>query len=381
MRCTADITVAHSVYQWLPLTENWIHRQAESQKRYTSIILASQLTLSYPHFGELYASDNLPFICRFANKILRGLTDRDVFKDSILSRYDNVLLHSHFGPTGWSDIHLRNKKRHITRFYGYDIDKLPNTQPIWQERYKVLFERCTAFLVEGPFMKQSLVKRGCPPEKIYVHALGTDVERIPYKQRHLNGRLKILMAGRFTEKKGMVYAIEGIAKAYNDLQCKDMAVTIIGDSDGSEQSEKYKTLMMDLISENKIDHIIHWVGMKSYEEMMQIALDHNLFLNPSVTAADGDCEGGYPVVLLDMLASGMPVASTVHCDIPEVISDARLGILSKERDSDGIARVLQDIVIGKTTFDSRVISDHIRNTFNWGVKGAELAAIYEQVMR
>ncbi len=373
--------MAHSVYQWLPLTENWIHRQAESQKRYTSIILASQLTLSYPHFGELYASDNLPFISRFANKILRGLTHRDVFKDSILSRYDNVLLHSHFGPTGWSDIHLRNKKRHITRFYGYDIDKLPNTQPIWQERYKELFERCTAFLVEGPFMKQSLVKRGCPPEKIYVHALGTDVERIPYKQRHLNGRLKILMAGRFTEKKGMVYAIEGIAKAYNDLQCKDMAVTIIGDSDGSEQSEKYKTLMMDLISENKIDHIIHWVGMKSYEEMMQIALDHNLFLNPSVTAADGDCEGGYPVVLLDMLASGMPVASTVHCDIPKVISDARLGILSKERDSDGIARVLQDIVIGKTTFDSRVISDHIRNTFNWGVKGAELAAIYEQVMR
>lgn len=371
------MTVAHSVYSWLPLTENWIHRQIEYQKRYENIVLATCLTPEYPSVKNLFVSKEAAFPLRLAGKLYKKLSGRDILKDRVLSVYEQVLLHSHFGPVGWADIHLRNKRWHITRFYGYDIDKLPNTQSMWNHRYKELFDKCDAFLVEGPFMMQSLVRRGCPAEKVFVHMLGTDVDNIPFKNREFNCKLNILMASRFTEKKGLTYALEGIGKAYNYLGCKNITVTIIGDSDGSPNEERYKQSMLEAIRKYKIEGIVTMLGKKSYSELLKISLDNNIFLHPSVTAADGDCEGGYPVVLLDMMASGMPIISTRHCDIPEVVSGESLGLLCKERNSDEIANALHTIMEGKLTLDSKVISDYVREKFSWYKRGEELVRIYE----
>ena len=33
-----------------------------------------------------------------------------------------------------------------------------------------------------------------------------------------------------------------------------------------------------------------------------------------------DCEGGAPIVLLDAQATGLPIISTKHCDIPDEVS-------------------------------------------------------------
>ncbi len=48
---------------------------------------------------------------------------------------------------------------------------------------------------------------------------------------------------------------------------------------------------------------------------------HHLFLSPSVTAPDGDSEGGAPVSIIEAAATGMPVVSTTHCDIPQAVDD------------------------------------------------------------
>jgi colanic acid/amylovoran biosynthesis glycosyltransferase len=376
-----ELIVAHSVGSWLPLTEIWIYKQIEWQKNYRNIILANELSGEHPPFDSLYVSERAAAISRLANRIYRRITRRDLIKDSVLSKFPTVLLHSHFGPTGWADLHLMHKRRHITRFYGFDIDKLPNSFPVWEERYKKLFENCDAFLTEGPFMKESLVRRGCAEEKIFIHPLGTDVAQIPFKQRQYDGYLRVLMACRFTEKKGLIYALEGISKAYHDLNCKAMLVTIVGDSIGVPNEELYKAKMLDIVEKNKIGHIVTLAGNMPYDDLMKISLDHNVFLHPSITASDGDCEGGYPVVLLDMMASGMPVVATVHCDIPFVVPDGRYGVLCREKNSDDIAKALSNIMSGDIEFDSHIISDYVKDKFNWNIRGEALAKIYGQVMR
>jgi colanic acid/amylovoran biosynthesis glycosyltransferase len=45
-----------------------------------------------------------------------------------------------------------------------------------------------------------------------------------------------------------------------------------------------------------------------------------------------------------MAASGMPVVSTRHCDIPQVILDGRTGWLTKERDVEGLVSHLQWLI-------------------------------------
>jgi colanic acid/amylovoran biosynthesis glycosyltransferase len=41
--------------------------------------------------------------------------------------------------------------------------------------------------------------------------------------------------------------------------------------------------------------------------------------------------------LIEMAATGMPIVSTTHCDIPNIILDEETGLLAPERDSEGLA--------------------------------------------
>ena len=60
-----------------------------------------------------------------------------------------------------------------------------------------------------------------------------------------------------------------------------------------------------------------------------------------MTASDGDTEGGAPVTLIELSATGMPIVSTTHCDIPNVVRDGKSGLLAPERDVDGLAERLR----------------------------------------
>lgn len=68
--------------------------------------------------------------------------------------------------------------------------------------------------------------------------------------------------------------------------------------------------------------------------MFEEAYKHHIFLSPSVTAKNGDTEGGVPVTIIEMAVSGMQIVSTTHCDIPDVIEDGVTGFLAPERDVD-----------------------------------------------
>jgi len=70
--------------------------------------------------------------------------------------------------------------------------------------------------------------------------------------------------------------------------------------------------------------------------LLDEAYRNHLFVSPSVTAEDGDTEGGAPVTVIELAASGMPVVSSLHCDIPEVLQDGVTGLLAQEKDVAGI---------------------------------------------
>jgi len=67
--------------------------------------------------------------------------------------------------------------------------------------------------------------------------------------------------------------------------------------------------------------------------MLTEAQAHRVFLHPSITASDGDTEGGAPVCITEMLAAGMPVVSTTRCDIPEVVGPALQHLVPPGRDA------------------------------------------------
>jgi colanic acid/amylovoran biosynthesis glycosyltransferase len=69
-------------------------------------------------------------------------------------------------------------------------------------------------------------------------------------------------------------------------------------------------------------------------------LQADVMLQPSVTAADGDIEGS-PVVLSEAMASGLPVISSFHSGIPELVTDGQTGLLAPERDVTALSRHIE----------------------------------------
>jgi colanic acid/amylovoran biosynthesis glycosyltransferase len=69
----------------------------------------------------------------------------------------------------------------------------------------------------------------------------------------------------------------------------------------------------------------------------------HILIAPSVTAADGD-EEGIPNTLKEAMAMGLPVISTVHAGIPELVNDGVSGFLVPERDVEALADRLMRLV-------------------------------------
>ncbi|MGR3293018.1 MAG: glycosyltransferase, partial [Candidatus Scalindua sp.] len=108
----------------------------------------------------------------------------------------------------------------------------------------------------------------------------------------------------------------------------------------------------------------------------------HIFLSPSVTAADGDTEGGSPVGITEAQATGMPVVATYHADIPEVVLDGKTGYLSPERDVEALAQNLEKLVSnserwGEFGYNAR---RHIEEEYNVRTQIRKLEDIYHSAV-
>ena len=80
-------------------------------------------------------------------------------------------------------------------------------------------------------------------------------------------------------------------------------------------------------------------GFKPSHEVKAMLDEADVFLLPSVTGADGDMEG-IPVALMEAMAVGIPVVSTVHSGIPELIEPGHSGWLVAENNPEALAEAL-----------------------------------------
>ncbi|MDQ3314219.1 MAG: glycosyltransferase, partial [Verrucomicrobiota bacterium] len=72
-------------------------------------------------------------------------------------------------------------------------------------------------------------------------------------------------------------------------------------------------------------------GWRTGEDISRILDDADILVAPSVTATNGDQEG-IPVTIMEAMSTGLPVVSTWHSGIPELVRDRVSGLLAPERD-------------------------------------------------
>ena len=367
-------TVAHCTALYLHTTGSWIYAQIAGMRRYRPIVLAQE-TENLEEFpvATLYAAESYSPGRKMVNRIARKLTGEYPFYAGILEREKAALIHAHFGYQGARCLRAKRKSGlpMLTTFYGADATQYPRL-PEWQKRYRRLFEEGEGFLVEGSAMKEQIASIGCPEERIRICHLGVDVERIPFQVRQSSERVRFLICAGLKEKKGIPYALRALALALEErpFPCE---VVIIGDGPDRPQIEA-------LVEELGLTEQVEFRGMRSYSEVLKELGRCHILLQTSVTAADGDTEGGAPVILLDAQASGMPVIATHHADIPEYVVDGQSGLLAPERDVEGLADCIRRLVEepGKWEGMGRAGRRHVEENYNAAVQGGRLEEVYDE---
>ena len=66
----------------------------------------------------------------------------------------------------------------------------------------------------------------------------------------------------------------------------------------------------------------------------------DLLLAPSLTARNGDSEGGAPTTILDAQAVGTVVVGSTHADIPFLVEEGRTGFLAPANDVEGLVQAI-----------------------------------------
>lgn len=252
----------------------------------------------------------------------------------VSKRYD--VIHAHFGPVGNSFRFVRELWRAplLVSFHGYDFTTVPRKQG--PAVYQKLFPVADLVTVNSDYMGQKLQPLGCPSAKIRKLHYGIDLTKYPFRSRSLapSESVRIVTVARLVEKKGIEYVIRAlaqVARKHPRLHCD-----IIGDGPLREPLER-------LARELGVENIVQSHGALNGDAIRALLDRAHLFVLASVTAQDGDQEGT-PVSLLEAQAVGLPVISTQHSGIPEIVPNGESGWLVPERDADALAGRLSDLI-------------------------------------
>jgi glycosyltransferase involved in cell wall biosynthesis len=172
-------------------------------------------------------------------------------------------------------------------------------------------------------------------DKIHIIRCGIDPEVFLPAEQKMNGKavFRIICVGSFEEVKGHKYLVEA-CKRLRD-QGIDFVCDLIGDGPVRGQ---VAAQIAALGLKDKV--IIH--GSRKRQEVAAMMRAAAVKVLASVPTAEGKREG-IPVVIMEAMASGLPVISSQLSGIPELVDDGRTGILVQPGDSQALARALQKL--------------------------------------
>ena len=145
--------------------------------------------------------------------------------------------------------------------------------------------------------------------------------------------IRFLLIGRFVEKKGFHLFLEAIGRIKDELPA--FKIILIG---SGPLEETYRSI----IERYKLEALVSFEGMKKLSECMQYMLECDVLVQSSVTASNGDSEGGAPTILIEAQMTGIPVIASTHADIPFVMGYH--DFLAKEGDVADLSRVIRSFM-------------------------------------
>lgn len=273
---------------------------------------------------------------------------RDFAPDHIYADYGTLAVHL-------VDIAKELDVPLVAHFHGYDASAALSNK-FYQDGVTRMLKTGAKVIVPSVHMKR-LLRIACGTDG--------DIKVIPYspdvtkRKRFTNAPRSaaptVSAVGRLTPKKNPLALIEAFALAVKVVP--DAHLHLVGDGEMRDQIKRR-------VEEKGLGSHITLHGALQQEEAVPIIASSWVFAQHSVTSATGDQEG-LPVAILEALALGVPVVSTIHSGIPEIVVDGENGFLVREHDYESMADRLVDVLRGNHGFSLKPV--------NFPPRGEEIA--------
>jgi colanic acid/amylovoran biosynthesis glycosyltransferase len=354
-----------------------------NQAKYTETFVHGARTrlrcqVSYLHGGELPLFDDRDFhflsrrpalhaVLRLS-AIVFGL-DPDHFHRESIAGYLQArrvrLILAHFGPVG-ARLHPIARDLGIPLivwFHGYDVFH-DDTVRQWLADYRDLFDQADRIVAVSDVMVRRLEALGAPPEKLVHLPAFVDLSRFPPVD-HADRPPHFLAVGRFAETKSPHLTLLAFERVVRRVPAARL--TFVGKGGGGELFEACVILARAL----GLEQAVRFRGVLPHADVAAAMHEARVFVQHSVTTPEHGDREGKPVAIMEAMACGLPVVSTRHAGIAELIDDKQTGLLVDEFDIEAMAEAMVALAgddtlvrdIGRRAsariHDDPLIADHV----------------------
>jgi glycosyltransferase involved in cell wall biosynthesis len=209
---------------------------------------------------------------------------------------------------------LKNPKSKVTLKQEYEFSL--SNEAFYNLSNEVGF--ATHFICASSITKKSLISQGVIENRIKIIPYGVDTSKFIFKERIKSDIFKVIFIGSLNQRKGISYLLDALT------QLEDIELTIVtrGIYDHS-LIENYNfpiNILIDI----------------SHEKLLQELHNSHCFVLPSILE-------GFGQVILEAMATGIPVVASENTAAIDIIEDGVDGYVIKIRDIDAIKEKIKNL--------------------------------------
>lgn len=211
-------------------------------------------------------------------------------------------------------------------------------------------------VVASSYARSTMINGGVPARKIVVNPYGVDLERFQPAERHRADKvLRFLFVGSVNARKGAPLLFE----AWRELEPTGAELVIAGDVPRQVEG------LLDT------PRGVRFLGRVANDQIPSLMRSCDILVLPSYFE-------GFGMVLLEALASGLPIIASDTSAAPDLLSSAEAGVVFRSGDVGGLREAIHRLQTARERIrEMGAEARRVAERYSWDAYGDRWAAILE----